>query len=88
MASDKERYEALVDEMREVLGENEWLRGRLSEIEEAYRITVDDGGAADEAHCSCVPFLRLEIERLRGELSVEKIAVANLEMRLKHHKKP
>jgi hypothetical protein len=42
---------------------------RLAEYEEAHRITVNDCGAPDEQHCSCVPSLRLEAKRLQARLA-------------------
>jgi len=52
--------------MNEAADEIERLRDRLADYEDAHRTTVDDCGAPDEKHCSCVPSLRLEIERLRA----------------------
>jgi hypothetical protein len=45
------------------------LAARLAEYEEAHRITVNDCGAPDEQHCSCVPSLRLEAKRLQARLT-------------------
>lgn len=50
------------------------LRERLKDYKDAHRNTVEDCGAADEKHCSCVPALRLEIERLRAFIEVESKA--------------
>lgn len=52
----------------EAADEIERLRERLADYEEAHKLTVEGCGASDERHCSCVPSLRLEIERLQGLL--------------------
>jgi hypothetical protein len=55
--------------MRDWEADEERLRARLAEYEEAHRITVNDCGAPDEQHCSCVPSLRLEAKRLQARLA-------------------
>jgi len=49
-------------------GEIERLQARLSDCEDDARRVLADECAPDEAHCSCVPHLRREIERLRSLL--------------------
>jgi hypothetical protein len=39
----------------------------LEEIESIYNKVILDKGANDEDHCTCVPFLRIEIARLTDE---------------------
>jgi hypothetical protein len=51
------------------VAERDALAARLTEYEEAHRITVNDCGAPDEQHCSCVPSLRLEAKRLQARLA-------------------
>ena len=47
----------------------EELQARLADYEDAHRVTVEDCGAPDEQHCSCVPSLRLEMKRLQARLA-------------------
>lgn len=49
--------------------EIERLREQVAEFEEMHRIVIEDRGAPDELHCSCVPSLRLEIKRLNARLA-------------------
>lgn len=50
----------------------ESLAARLADYEDAHRVTVEDCGAPDEQHCSCVPSLRLEMKRLQSRLAEEE----------------
>jgi hypothetical protein len=43
------------------------LNEMLNDWAETYRKIIDDRGPNDEAHCSCVPALRTEIDRLRAK---------------------
>jgi hypothetical protein len=54
------------------------LAARLAEYEEAHRITVNDCGAPDEQHCSCVPSLRLEAKRLQARLARYEAALRDI----------
>ena len=47
-------------------GEVERLRDTVQDYRDDIRETLDDRGADDEVHCSCVPALRGEIARLRA----------------------
>lgn len=60
---ESEAYEA---EFAALLAENEELKDRLKHIDESWRITLEDRGAHDEEHCSCVPVLRAEIDALQA----------------------
>lgn len=51
----------------ELEAENERLRAELAEIAETYRRIMDEP-CGDEQHCTCVPVLRTENERLRTAL--------------------
>jgi chromosome segregation ATPase len=57
----------------EAADEIERLRDRVKDYEDSARITLDDCGAPDEKHCSCVPTLRAEIERLRAEVEQQRL---------------
>lgn len=78
LMAENERLRAQVESLSEQLtmesisvsqAEIERLRDRLSDYDEAHRMTVDDCGSPDEAHCSCVPALRMEIERLQARVA-------------------
>lgn len=56
--------------------ENAALRFELDDLNDYYRTVVDDLGADDEEHCTCVPALRREIDRLRGIVAAVKGAIA------------
>ena len=43
------------------------LRARIADYEVDHRAVVAGLCASDERHCSCVPHLRREVERLRSE---------------------
>ena len=49
--------------------EVERLREKVQDYKDDIRKTLDDRGADDEVHCSCVPALRGEIARLRAQLT-------------------
>jgi hypothetical protein len=59
----------LYSEKLALLAELHNAKARLAEYEDAHRITVNDCGAPDEQHCSCVPSLRLEAKRLQERLA-------------------
>ena len=46
------------------------LRREYEELREYYRRVIEEPCAGDEQHCTCVPALRAEIERLRGALAI------------------
>ncbi len=48
------------------------LLNRLADIENAHKSVMAEvcsGGPKDAVHCTCVPVLRAEVERLRAELA-------------------
>jgi len=47
--------------------ENERLKDELSAIAEAHKQVMSEQCAPDEKHCTCVPILRQENERLRAD---------------------
>ena len=55
--------------------EVERLRDTVQDYRDDIRKTLDDRGADDEVHCSCVPALRGEIARLRAQLDAVMEAV-------------
>ena len=42
----------------------------LQDIKDTHRHVINDDCAPDEKHCACVPFLRAEIKKLKGEREV------------------
>lgn len=48
------------------------LRDELADYEDDRRRVLSDTGAHDEVHCSCVPFLRAELDQLRLQLSLKE----------------
>lgn len=63
--------------------EIERLQSRLTEIADAHRVVLEEKCHADERHCACVPVLRHEIERLRGENEKLRERVQQFEDRAK-----
>jgi len=48
-----------------LVAEVERLRERIADFEDDFRKVTSETCAPDERHCSCVPHLRAEVERLR-----------------------
>ncbi len=55
----------LQEELTRLQKENISLKEFKEDWEDDYRKTVSNSCAPDEKHCSCVPFLRLEIKSLK-----------------------
>jgi hypothetical protein len=55
---------AVAEERAEVVR----LRERVEDYEDDVRRVLEDRGASDEVHCSCVPVLRAEVARLQAAL--------------------
>lgn len=69
--SDVQRYELTIDgETFPVVRASEYeaLEDRLDDYLDDYTAVINEVCAGDEQHCTCVPILRIEIERLRGAL--------------------
>lgn len=62
LAKAEAERDAAITERAQVVAE-------LTDIKASYRATVDGPCAPDEQHCSCVPALRAEVERLKATLS-------------------
>ncbi|NBP83133.1 hypothetical protein EBU60_04655 [bacterium] len=58
--------------------EVERLRERVQDYEDDARTVLAERCAPDERHCSCVPHLRREVERLRAENEQQAREVAYL----------
>lgn len=56
------------DEVVALTKRSNTLVEKLHDIEESYRQVVHGKCAGDEVHCSCVPALRREIDRLNGRI--------------------
>jgi len=59
-------YNYTADE-KKYKAEVERLQAEIAESEAQYRRVINDGNPKDEQHCTCVPTLRVEIERLQEE---------------------
>lgn len=64
------RYMGLVQDqsltrIEQLVDENAALRAELEDYRETYRRVLAEACAPDERHCTCVPALRMEIERLQ-----------------------
>lgn len=55
-------------------------QAKLDDIEDAYRIVIDEKCAPDEKHCTCVPHLRRRVAELEAEVRHKPISIgeANL----------
>lgn len=49
-----------------------------AEVDEVYRRVINEECPTDEVHCTCVPFLRMEIERLNKARAGDRAAVREL----------
>lgn len=61
------------------------LREYKQDIEAQFRMIMDEKCPKDELHCTCVPFLRIEVEKLTQKLSLyqdehQKEMVKNVEL--------
>ena len=56
------------EELNRLRQENISLKEFKEDWEDDYRKTVSNSCAPDEKHCSCVPFLRLEIKNLKSKV--------------------
>jgi len=61
------------------------LRERVEDYEDDVRRVLEDRGASDEAHCSCVPVLRAEVARLQAALEEANAEVQDLQMQRDEH---
>jgi hypothetical protein len=66
-ANGAEGITQLVVQRDEARAEVERLRERVRDYEDDAKTVLADRCALDERHCSCVPHLRQEVERLRDE---------------------
>lgn len=64
MVSPVQMPPSLIDEIHKALVERDDLRAKHDEFMEAYNTVIGEKCASDEQHCTCVPFLRMEIKRL------------------------
>ena len=63
---------------RDAADEINRLQSLLDEITDAHRVVMDEKCHADERHCTCVPVLRKENERLQSRLTVAEADLAAL----------
>ena len=48
---------------------------KLTEIKETYKNIIDEKCAGDEVHCTCVPALRLRIEKLEKRVIIKTVTL-------------
>lgn len=66
LSDDEKRY--FTDQISMLKGENERLTKYIEDYEDDTRKVLADECAPDEKHCTCVPVLRAENERLKNKL--------------------
>jgi len=66
VSEERREWMELVADLRK---ENERLMAELAERDAWHRAVMDETCGYDEKHCTCVPLLRREIEKLRAALT-------------------
>ena len=76
----QERLVRLIEGGKKIKAENERLKDELSAIAEAHKQVMSEQCAPDEKHCTCVPVLRAEINRLKEDKRELVEAMASIAM--------
>lgn len=78
------RIQRLVEGNKKLKEDNEHLKDYKEDIENAVKMSLDEKCTADEKHCTCVPLLRLEVQRLTKQLEQANKAVEAMGKLCKH----
>ena len=62
-------YEEAMEDRRTLKAENARLKEELEDINDTYKVVMEDKGASDEQHCGCVMHLRRRIKELESIVS-------------------